>query len=346
MKTILTTLTLLFITLTGNTQDMYMQKMGEALGSFAAVKSIDDYKTVAAKFELISNAEATKWLPLYYHAQCYILMSFSDRQADENGKDTYLEVAANDLDKMILLAPDETEVYALQALYYTAKLVINPMTRGQEYGALTQTAIQQSLALDAENPRAKQLDLSNKVGTAQFFGTDISQFCEEANELLAVWDDYEQKSPFHPTWGKDRVLEISKSCNQSNETTPTEQTEAPIQTESTGNVLTIEINKLESNTGYVMLELLNENEETVQQTMGKVDNNTCTITISNLEDGNYSIRFYHDANENKKMDSNKYGAPLESYGFSNNARGFMGAPKYEKTLFEVSDDKSIQLKAR
>lgn len=341
MKTFIT-LFLTILTTIGFSQDQYQQKMGEAMQNYAQVKSVQDYGTAASQFELIANAAGTEWLPLYYHAQCYIMMSFSDREASEVEKDAYLDIAEKSIEKMIDIAPNESEVYALKALYYTAKLVIDPMTRGQKYGILTNTAIQESLARDAENPRAKQLALSNKVGTAEFFGKDISVFKTEAEQLLADWDNYESKGPFYPTWGKDQVEGLVARCSKTSE----KEASSPTSTTSNKQNLTIEIKKLKSETGNIMLEVLDENEKMVLQTMGAVKNGTSTIVINDLEPGNYAIKFYHDANSNNKMDANKYGMPTESYGFSNNARGFMSAPKFKKMIFEFSDNMTIKLKAK
>ncbi|NOQ76169.1 MAG: DUF2141 domain-containing protein [Crocinitomix sp.] len=338
MKTIIT-LSLLILTSLGFTQGQYQQKMGEAMQNYAQVASVQDYATAASNFELIANAASTEWLPLYYHAQCYIMMSFSDREASAADKDAYLEVAESSIDKMITIAPNESEVYALKALYYTAKLVVDPMTRGQKYGILTNTAIQESLARDAQNPRAKQLALSNKVGTAEFFGKDISEFKAEAEQLLADWDNYEIRGPFHPTWGKDQVEGVLAKFAE-----PTENTTSS--NASAQQTLTIEIKKLKSETGNIMLEVLDENEEMVLQTMGEAKNGFSTIVIKDLEPGTYAIRFYHDVNGNNKMDQDKYGRPTEAYGFSNNARGFMSAPKFKKMLFVYSESTTINMKAK
>jgi uncharacterized protein (DUF2141 family) len=339
MKTIIT-LSLLVLTILGFSQDQYQQKMGEAMQNYGQVANIQDYSAAASQFELIANAASTEWLPLYYHAQCYIMMSFSDREASEVEKDAYLEVAEGSINKMITIAPNESEIYALKALYYTAKLVIDPMTRGQKYGILTNTAIQKALARDAENPRAKQLALSNKVGTAEFFGKNINEFKPEAEQLLADWDNYEIRGPFYPNWGKDQVEAIVAKFTKQTEniaTTPTPSIQP---------TLSVEIKKLKSETGYIMLEILDENEATIMQTMGVVKNGVATIIIKDLEPGTYAIKFFHDANENKKMDADKYGRPTESYGFSNNARGFMSEPKFKKMLFEFSESTTLEMKAK
>jgi uncharacterized protein (DUF2141 family) len=51
---------------------------------------------------------------------------------------------------------------------------------------------------------------------------------------------------------------------------------------------------------------------------------------------------FHDENDNNKMDNNFLGIPIEDYGCSNNAKGFMGPPKWIDAKFEVSDKSIIQ----
>lgn len=44
------------------------------------------------------------------------------------------------------------------------------------------------------------------------------------------------------------------------------------------------------------------------------------------------------------MDTNFFGIPKEDYGCSNNARGFMGPPKYDDAKFQLSENKTIEIK--
>jgi hypothetical protein len=189
----------------------FMKVMGETLGQYQSCKSIDDFQSLANKFERIANAEKGEWLPLYYHAHCYILMSFME-PADAKKKDEYLDVAENSINMMVKLVPNESEVFALQSMLYSARLVVNPMERGKKYSALSAQAVGIALGMDANNPRAKFIKLRNDMGTAQFFGKDPSEFCPQASELLANWDSYRVKSPIHPVWGKEQVAEIVKGC--------------------------------------------------------------------------------------------------------------------------------------
>lgn len=185
--------------------------MSEALGQYANCKSVSDFQTLGNRFGLIANAEKTEWLPLYYQAHCNIIMSFME-PTDAAKKDSYLDVAEKSISKMIELAPKESEVYALQSMFYSARLVVSPMERGQKYSALSAQAVGMALGLDAINPRARFIKLRNDMGSAQFFGKDPREYCPQASELLASWDSYKVKSPLYPSWGKDQVAEIVTGC--------------------------------------------------------------------------------------------------------------------------------------
>ena len=54
-----------------------------------------------------------------------------------------------------------------------------------------------------------------------------------------------------------------------------------------------------------------------------------------LPAGTYAIGIFHDANLNNRLDNFFFGIPKEQYGFSNNARGFMGPPSFEDAAFTV-----------
>lgn len=60
------------------------------------------------------------------------------------------------------------------------------------------------------------------------------------------------------------------------------------------------------------------------------------LLIKDLPAGDYGIALFHDANGNGKMDSNPMGIPSEDHAFSNNARGYMGPPKFEQVKFSVA----------
>ena len=112
------------------------------------------------------------------------------------------------------------------------------------------------------------------------------------------------------------------------------------------NTVTVTVTGLKSSKGNVMLEMVNANDKVVAQKVERISDKKSTIIIENVKPGTYAIRFYHDENNNQKMDTGTFGIPTEGYGFSNNARGFMGPPDLEDMLFTVSGDVKMTLKTK
>ena len=62
----------------------------------------------------------------------------------------------------------------------------------------------------------------------------------------------------------------------------------------------------------------------------------------NLPAGHYALSVFHDANGNGKLDKNDLGVPTEGYGFSNDALGSGGPPKFSQAAFDYDGtDKTI-----
>ena len=65
---------------------------------------------------------------------------------------------------------------------------------------------------------------------------------------------------------------------------------------------------------------------------------TATFVFKGLEPGTYAVSAMHDENGNGKLDTNLVGLPTERYGFSNDARGKLGAPDFEAAAIGVDAD--------
>ena len=112
--------------------------------------------------------------------------------------------------------------------------------------------------------------------------------------------------------------------------------------------LTINISGLNSNKGTLLVAVYDQKEAFLKkQFIGntvKIKNKKSIITFKNLPKGEYAVSFLHDENDNKKMDTNFFGVPKEDYGCSNNAKGFMGPPKYEDAKFQLTANKTVEIK--
>ena len=57
--------------------------------------------------------------------------------------------------------------------------------------------------------------------------------------------------------------------------------------------------------------------------------------FQNLSEGNYAVRLFHDSNNNNGLDTNVFGMPTEGYGFSNEAVGNFGPPKFSDMVIVI-----------
>ena len=66
-----------------------------------------------------------------------------------------------------------------------------------------------------------------------------------------------------------------------------------------------------------------------------------------LEPGDYAIAVFHDENGNGKLDKRVFGIPKEPYGFSNNFRPRLSAPKFSDCQFSVgTGEKTIRIEVK
>jgi hypothetical protein len=212
-KTALFICAVLLSTLVMGGNEKYYKKMGETLQGFNTCTTLEDYQELANRFHVIAQAETEEWLPLYYEAQCYILIGFMGNLSAED-RDAYLDKASSLIDNMNELAPHEAEIKVLEAFCLTGSLVVNPPQRAMNTTPLIHSAIAKALAMEPNNPRALFMRISNEMGTASYFGQDIGIYCAQARELLQDWDSYELKSPIHPNWGKEDTKGIVNNCGQ------------------------------------------------------------------------------------------------------------------------------------
>ena len=116
-------------------------------------------------------------------------------------------------------------------------------------------------------------------------------------------------------------------------------------TDLRGNIsLEMEINNLQSNNGPLYIRILDGNENQVIVGTSPVINYSARISFDSISPGKYAIQFFHDENENQKMDFSLIGIPKEKFGSSNNVKPILGPPKFEKMLFNLTENKKVIMK--
>ncbi len=116
--------------------------------------------------------------------------------------------------------------------------------------------------------------------------------------------------------------------------------------DNSGSTITVNVSNLKNNDGKVHVGLYNTKESFLGKQykgeISKIDNKTCSVVFADIPKGTYAISLYHDENNNNKMDTRMFGIPKEDYGCSNNAKGFMGPPKWEDAKFQVNNEAITQ----
>lgn len=102
-----------------------------------------------------------------------------------------------------------------------------------------------------------------------------------------------------------------------------------------------------NDTGTVNFALFNKEnfrQQPLRAQSSTIKNGFSTIIFENVPAGVYAIICYHDENENKRMDFQENGMPLENYGTSNNPMNF-GPPQFDSSKFEVTNkDVTLEIK--
>jgi len=113
--------------------------------------------------------------------------------------------------------------------------------------------------------------------------------------------------------------------------------------------LTVTVENVSSASGHVRLALYQGAEnflvqpaqrESVPAAQGKV-----VFTLRDLPPGRYAATVFHDVNDNKKLETDQFGRPLEPTGFSRDAKANGGPPRFDDAVFEV-DAKGAQISFR
>ena len=118
-----------------------------------------------------------------------------------------------------------------------------------------------------------------------------------------------------------------------------------IQPGENSNRLTINVTGLESAKGQVILDIFANENGYPMQTENAILRKKLTISgdgkvvfyIDGLENGEYAFALIHDENNNDKLDVNFLGIPKEGAAASNNAKGFMGPPRYKDAKFDFNE---------
>lgn len=96
--------------------------------------------------------------------------------------------------------------------------------------------------------------------------------------------------------------------------------------------------------GTLYIMVVDKNEKPLYQLKRPLKETNPIFTFDKLsQGGEYAIKVYHDQNDNGQLDKGIFGQPVEGWGVSNDARGFMSAPPLKKMLVKLDQPKRINI---
>lgn len=181
----------------------YRSAMEQGLRQFNEAASPETMLAAANHFERIANAETTDWLAPYYQALCRIMLATQAmNEADMTSCVAHLDQAQAALDRAKTLAPNQSEVLALQGFIYTGRIWPDPQALGAQFSQLAHESFEKAKALDPANPRAYYLQGQLVFFTPAFWGGGAKAALPLLRQAAEKFSGFQPADPLYPTWGQ------------------------------------------------------------------------------------------------------------------------------------------------
>jgi hypothetical protein len=174
-----------------------MEMRNETYGQAGALECVAAFEEIAANYP-------EQWLPSYYAAEVLITTSFQVSDLTQNDK--LLDRAYKNLDKAEEVAPEESEVEVMKAMYYIGMMSADPETRGPMYYQDAFLAIEEAKKMNPENPRAHYLDGMMALNMPVFMGGGPHAAKPIFLKAAEKFKQYKNEDPLWPGWGEELVV--------------------------------------------------------------------------------------------------------------------------------------------
>jgi len=189
---------------TGN----YEKAMQQNLQLLDSAKTAEDYTDVSAAFERIGEAEKTQWLPYYYAAFSQILMAYN---APLDQKDAICNKIDILIDKAAAL-DNNAEIHCLKQMVATNRMMVDPMSRWQQYGTAAGQALETAKKMDPNNPRVYYLEGQTLFNTPAAFGGGKDKAKPLFEKAATLYANAKPASALHPNWGSRQNNAMLERC--------------------------------------------------------------------------------------------------------------------------------------
>ena len=189
----------------------YIATMEKNVAELDSTRDGAKLQNLANNFERIAGAEKSEWLPSYYAAYCYVNMTYTTKG---DMVDTYCDKAETFIKRADSISPNNSEIYTIKAQIASARISVNPMSRGQKYGTLSAELRDKAKELDKTNPRPYYLEGTSLFYTPPMFGGGKDKAKPAFEKALKLYETFTPASSIAPNWGKRSAMYFLKECDK------------------------------------------------------------------------------------------------------------------------------------
>ena len=187
----------------------YMSAMVPKVAAVDTTVSSAGWLELGNSFERIAESEKTQWLPFYYAALCNVMNGYMMSSTGGGGNTTQSDQIADKaevlLNKAEAIEKENSDIYCIKKMIATLRMMVDPQTRYQTFGATAAEALSKAKSLNPKNPRVFLLEGQDKFYTPEQFGGSKTEAKALFEESLILYASGKPASPIEPQWGKRQV---------------------------------------------------------------------------------------------------------------------------------------------
>ena len=110
------------------------------------------------------------------------------------------------------LSPNNSEISCIKSMIASCHMMVDPMTRWQEYGRESTSNMEAAMTQNPANPRPYYLKGQGLKYTPEQFGGGCKTAKPELETAMSKYASFKPASELHPNWGKTQVENLLIEC--------------------------------------------------------------------------------------------------------------------------------------
>jgi hypothetical protein len=214
MKQLIITLCMFTAVAAAAQNEKFIGAMQSRMEAYKTAKTPQDFLDISNAFERIAEAEKNQWLAFYYAAHAQVLHGYMLAQTNAAALDPIADKAEQLINKAEALEQNNSEITCVKSMIAQLRMMVNPMQRYMQYGALATELLEKAKQQDPTNPRPYALQSQSLFYTPAQFGGGCTTAKPIAEQGMKLQEAFKPQTELHPRWGKQQFEMVLNGCKQ------------------------------------------------------------------------------------------------------------------------------------